>query len=133
MRKILLAVCLLICTTLFAKTGDTGIPPKISKKNDINGAVVSNVNNKPLKEVNVTAYLSSKKEKIVLTDADGYYAFDDLKPGTYKLVFEKEGYNKVVKEKVTIKGDEGFTLDIEMTEEEDFEFLPGIFRFSDLD
>ena len=35
-----------------------------------------------------------KKEKVVITDGTGAYSFDDLKPGVYKFVFEKEGYKK---------------------------------------
>ena len=85
---------------------------------------------KPLTNVSVTAYLTSdKKEKVVLSDSNGNYAFDDLKPGVYKFVFEKDGYKKVTKEKVFIKTDEGFQLNIEMAEEKDFDFIPGAFNF----
>lgn len=106
-------------------------PPGDNKKNDINGAVSASENKKPMKEVNVTAYLLSKKEKSVLTDDNGNYAFDDLKPGTYKFVFEKIGFKKVVKEKVIIKTDEAFQMNIEMVESHDFELVPTPTHFSD--
>src|SRR5882672_5821219 len=51
------------------------------KKNDLAGFVLHAESKKPLKDVNVTAYLISKKEKTVLTDEGGNYAFDELKPG----------------------------------------------------
>lgn len=100
-----------------------------TKKNDINGGVFHSETKKTISNVSVTAYLTSKKEKTVITDSNGNYAFDDLKPGTYKLVFEKQGYKKVTKDKVMIRTDEGFRLNIEMVEEEDFDFMPGAFTF----
>jgi hypothetical protein len=84
---------------------------------------------KPLKDVSITAYLSSKKEKIVLTDEVGGYSFDELKPGTYKFVFEKTGYKKVVKEKVIVKVDEAFQLKVEMLEDKDSDLMPSPFHF----
>ena len=87
---------------------------------------------KPLSNVSVTAYSASKKEKVVLTDASGNYSFSELKPGTYKLIFEKDGFRKVTKEKVTIRQDEGCLLNIEMSDEEDFKIIPQI-MFSDFD
>jgi len=84
-----------------------------------------------LKDVNVTAYLVSKKEKTVTTDEVGNYSFDELKPGTYKFVFEKAGFKKVTKEKVVVKTDEGFQLNIEMIENKDFELVPSPLHFAD--
>jgi len=96
-----------------------------NRKNDIAGGVSNADSKKPLGNVSVTAYSSSKKEKVVVTDNNGNYAFNDLKPGTYRLVFEKTGYRKVTKEKVTIRSDEGCQLNIEMDEEADFRIMPG--------
>jgi len=76
-------------------------------------------------------FLLSKKEKAITTDEDGNYAFDDLKPGTYKFVFEKLGYKKVVKEKIIIKTDESFQMNIEMIQNNDFDLVPTPFHFSD--
>ncbi|MCW3116655.1 MAG: hypothetical protein JWM28_737 [Chitinophagaceae bacterium] len=101
------------------------------KKNDINGSVIQLETRKPVKEVNITAYLESKKEKVVSSDDTGNYAFDDLKPGTYKFVFEKIGFKKVVKEKVRIKTDESFQLNIEMIANNDYDLAPTPLHFSD--
>ena len=101
----------------------------ITRKNDINGGVFHNETKRTISNVSVTAYLTSKKEKVVITDNNGNYAFDDLKPGLYKLVFEKQGYKKVTRDKVLIKTDEGFKLNIVMTEEKDFDLMPGTFTF----
>ena len=101
----------------------------VTKKNDINGGVFHSETKKSISNVSVTAYLTSKKEKTVVTDSNGNYAFDDLRPGIYRLVFEKQGYKKVTKDKVMIRTDEAFRLNIAMVEEEDFDFMPGAFTF----
>lgn len=101
------------------------------RKNDIAGLVVHAENKKPLKDVNITAYLISRKEKAVHTDEMGGYSFEALKPGTYKLVFEKAGFKKVTKEKVVIKTEESFQLNIEMIESKDFDLVPSPLHFAD--
>ena len=98
------------------------------KKDEMNGVVVNADSKKPLKDVSVTAVLISKKEKIVLTDDEGVFSFDELKPGTYKFVFEKAGFKKIVKEKVVIKTDEAFQLNIEMIQSNDYEIMPSPFN-----
>jgi hypothetical protein len=125
--KILLLSVLAIATSCMAKAN--GDPNEATRKNDILGGVYESGTKKPLINVVVTAYLTSKKEKVVVTDDEGNYSFDDLKPGTYKLVFEKEGFKKVTKEKLFIRPDEGFQLDVDMVEERDFDFIPAPFSF----
>jgi hypothetical protein len=131
---------LLLLTTAFsaiaclarANNTEPGVPGapngEENKKNDIAGGVIHADTKKPLSNVSVTAYstTTTKKEKIVLTDASGNYSFNELKPGTYKLVFEKTGFKKVTKEKVTIRSDEGCQLNVEMDEEGEFQIVPGV-------
>jgi hypothetical protein len=100
-----------------------------TKKNDIVGGVIHFDTKKPLGNVNVSAYSANKKEGTAITDDNGYYYFNDLKPGTYKLVFEKYGFKKVTKDKVTIRSDDGFQLNIAMEEEDAFQIMPGLFHF----
>ncbi len=100
------------------------------KKNDIAGAVFHADTKQPLLHVSVTAYSENRKEKVVATDANGYYSFCELKSGTYKLVFEKTGYKKVTREKVMIHSGEGYQLNIEMDEQEGYHLMPGLI-FSD--
>ncbi len=111
---------------------DTGDGPGDGKKDDLNGIVFHSETKKPLKDVSVTAMLVSKKEKIVLTEEDGEYAFDELKPGIYKFIFEKVGFKKITKEKVVIKTDEAFQLNIEMIELSDYEIMPSPFNVGGL-
>ena len=101
------------------------------KKDELNGVVTHSDSKKPLRDVTVTAYLVSKKEKMVFTDDEGGFAFDELKPGTYKFVFEKAGFKKVTKDKVVVKTDEAFHLNIEMIETGNYDLMPSPFHFSD--
>jgi hypothetical protein len=122
--KFLLLISFFVLGSLVAKADtDPG------KKDDIMGSVTGAQGKKPLKDVCITAYLCSKKEKVVITDGTGAYSFDDLKPGVYKFVFEKEGYKKVIKEKVTVKVDEGFQLDIEMLQDDTTDVMPSTSHF----
>ncbi|HMG66749.1 MAG TPA: carboxypeptidase-like regulatory domain-containing protein [Chitinophagaceae bacterium] len=122
--KTLLLVFTFIFGSLLAKANnDPG------KKEDIMGTIVNADGKKPIKDVSVTAYLSSKKEKVVITDGSGAYSFDDLKPGVYKFVFEKDGYKKVIKEKVCVKVDEGFQMDIEMLQDNAADVMPSLSHF----
>lgn len=124
--KLLLFTTLITASAITARANNT-IPGtgEENKKSDIAGGVIQAESKKPLTNVSVTAYSSNKREKVVLTDGSGNYSFNELKPGTYKLVFEKTGYKKVTKDRVTIKSDEGCQLNVEMDEEEAFHIMPG--------
>lgn len=132
MKKYKLILCVSFCLFgfLFSHANDI-IAPELNpaKKNIINGAINSAESKKPIKDVNIIAYLDTKREKVVTSDIKGNYAFDDLKPGTYTLIFQKSGYKKVTREKVIVKFDETFLLDIEMIEDE-YGNIPSPFHFS---
>ncbi len=113
---------------VFAKANDGDPGRGTGKKDDLSGVVIHAESKKPLKDVSVTAILVSKKEKIVLTDDEGSFSFDELKPGTYKFIFEKAGFKKITKEKVIIKTDEAFQLNIEMIQSNDYEIMPSPFN-----
>lgn len=129
-KILLLAICLLGFAVAKASTDPD---PSTDKKkiDEVNGIIVQGENKKPLKDVSITAYSASKKEKTVQTDEAGNYSFDELKPGTYKFVFEKAGFKKITKEKVLVKTNETFQLNIEMIPDSDFELKPSPFHFSD--
>lgn len=127
-----LLLTLVFAVTSFIARADNGIgdnPPGVgeeSKKNDIAGGVIHADSKKPLNNVSVTAYSTTKKEKVVWTDGSGNYAFNELKPGTYKLVYEKDGFKKVTREKVITRPDEGCQINVEMNEEANFQIIPGV-------
>ncbi len=131
-RQFLLAFALLGFSAC-ARANATSVPgDENGKKDDILGTVINADSKKPLKDVNITAYLVSKKEKTEVTDETGNFSFDELKPGTYKFIFEKAGYKRVTREKVVIKTDEAFQLNVEMVESNDFDIMPSPFHFSDV-
>jgi hypothetical protein len=116
-----------------AKANTTTAGEESAHKADILGGVYNHDSKKPLSSVTVTVYSADKKEKVVTTDAAGLYSFDDLKAGTYKFVFEKDGYKRVTREKVTVQPDAGVQLNVEMTMHTSFEIIPGPFHFTDLE
>jgi len=132
-KLLMLAVSVLGVVIARADTGPDPVPVACEngKKNDLAGIILHGESKKPLKDVVVTAYLISRKEKAVQTDEAGNYGFEELKPGTYKFVFEKSGYKRVTKEKVVVKTDEGFQLNIEMIESRDFDLVPSPLLFAD--
>ena len=128
--KIILLTIAMLGFIITKANNITGPGEGDGRKDELNGIVIHAESKKPLKDVNVTAYLISKKEKITSTNDEGGFAFDELKPGTYKFVFEKAGYKKITKDKVVIKTDEAFQMNIEMIESNDFEIMPSPFSFS---
>jgi hypothetical protein len=95
----------------------------------VSGSVRHAGKDKPLKDVQITVFEESNlKSRTVLTDEEGVFGLSSLRPGTYKIVFQKDGYRKVVREKVTVKPEAGIRLDIEM-EEIPYELGPSPFHF----
>ena len=129
-KIILLSLSLLVFAIAKANTDPDPSTDK-NKVNEVNGVIYDSDHKKPLKDVTITAYSVSKKEKTVQTDETGSFSFDELKSGTYKFVFEKVGFKKITKEKVVIKTDETFQLNIEMIENRDLDLAPSPFHFSD--
>ena len=133
--KLLLLTCLAVCLSIMAKANTTpGTGEEEAKRTDVAGGVYHNETKKPLGSVTVTAYAGTKKEKSVLTDRDGNFSFDELKPGTYKFVFEKEGFKKITKERTISRIDEGLQVNVHMEEHSSFDFMPGpsqFFEFED--
>lgn len=123
-----------IGASLVASASD--LPPgtgdESSKRDDIVGGVYHSESKKPLSSVTITATnLASKKEKVVSTDEWGNYSFSDLEAGIYKFIFTKGGYKKVVKDKVQIRQDEAFQIDVALTPHSAYEFLPAPFTFGE--
>ena len=132
MKKISLLL-IAICTLACLQSKATGIGPGNPGKsiNEVAGNIFDSDSKKPIGEVTVTAYSANKKEKFVITDEFGRFEFDELKTGVYKLVFEKVGYRKVVREKIAVKTDETYQMRIEMIEADGFDLMPSPFQFFD--
>lgn len=133
--KKLLYACFLAFAGLLSQTAAANNclkPPNngSESKNEIMGSVYSQENRKPLRDVVVTAFhTAQKKEFRAVTDQQGNFSFNDLKPGMYRLSFDREGYRKVNRDKVLVKTDDGFQINVGMEEDNDFEWMPGTFNF----
>jgi hypothetical protein len=93
------------------------------------GKIFSDETSKPLKDVTITAVLLNKKEKYTISDADGEFGLTELKPGVYKIIFEKDGYRKIVKDKITVKANSQIELNIEMEQNMYFDLAPSPLHF----
>src|SRR5512147_427032 len=114
-QKLLLLIAIFTVGCLQSKASGNITPGNPGKSvNEVAGNIVDGDSKKPLKDVTITAYAANKKEKFVITDEFGRFEFDELRTGTYKLVFEKDGYKRVVREKINVKTDETFQMRIEM-------------------
>ena len=130
MKLKVLFLGLLLTAGAFVAKANNSNPPGDEASNagklDVSGGVLHADTHKPLGNVAITAYTNNKKEKTVYTDNNGAYSFGELKPGTYKFVFEKSGYKKVTKEKVIIRGDDGLLVNVELDDEEVFDLMPSL-------
>ena len=118
-KLLLMAIALLGFAVAKANVDPEPASHEKGKNNEMAGLILHSESKKPLKDVIVTAYLVSKKEKAVQTDETGNYGFEELKPGLYKFVFEKTGYKKVTKEKVVV------------IESKEFDIVPSPLLFAD--
>jgi Carboxypeptidase regulatory-like domain len=95
----------------------------------IYGGVHQANTNKPLRDVIITLIQqNTNREKMFQTNGSGEFGIDDLRPGTYRIVFQKDGYKKVVKDKIVVKTDNVIELQIEM-EETGYDLSPFPFHF----
>lgn len=113
LQNTLLTSLLLGSISTFAYT-PPGAKPKTEFSKIVSGIITDDYN-KPLRDVSIKAVAETSKEHITATSAtNGSYSLVLLKPGIYKLVFEKEGYKRVIKEKIKITDKEMPPVMIEM-------------------
>ncbi|MET0634624.1 MAG: carboxypeptidase-like regulatory domain-containing protein [Chitinophagaceae bacterium] len=132
MRPFILLLTFTLLGSGFVHAGSLSCTdPGLGGREEVLGLIKESGSKKPITRVNITAYLLSEKQKSVISDENGNYSFDDLKPGTYRLTFEKAGFKKVTKEKVLIRTDEGSHVDVEMEETRPIYLGPNALHFSD--
>ena len=128
------AIRLTLTSILFFLGGDImarEVEPECETKintETVFGKVMREDSRRPIQNVTVTAIMQNKKEKYTITDNEGEFGIEALKPGMYKFIFEKDGYRRVVKERVNIKMNEPVELNIEM-EFLNYNLAPSPFHF----
>lgn len=97
---------LLLIVVLFNGITVFGALPPGHSASHLFGTVTDNYD-RPVADVNVIAIPETAPQETVtvFSNRNGNYNLPLLKPGVYRLVFEKDGYKKLVKEKVTISRD----------------------------
>ncbi len=120
--------CFLLSLVIFiAASARANQTPGAGSSADLFGGTVDADSKTPLVNVSVTIISDETKErKQLVTDNNGSFYFNDIKPGTYKVVFQKSGFRKVVREKVSLKENDSFQLNIEMDEVGAFQLFPNI-------
>jgi 5-hydroxyisourate hydrolase-like protein (transthyretin family) len=130
MKHTCIPITLLLLLCSFFSFANNGGKDK-KEDPDMNGFILEAETGRPMKDVNITAYSNTKKEKATTSNANGSFALTDLKPGVYKFVFQKEGFEKVIREKITLKLNEAYQMNVQMSEEENiFDMMPSPLRFS---
>ena len=110
----ILAAGLLLSAVGFA---NNGAKDRSNPDPDLAGVVVTAETGRPIRDVSIIAYnLSAKKERTVVTNEKGGFIIADLKPGVYKLTFQKDGFEKVIREKMVLKANEDLQVNIQMFE-----------------
>src|ERR1700687_5208781 len=90
-----LAYCVLLATVLAAQTSTTETPPKQSENCTVEGHVVlATGGGQPLKKVAIRISSDDAEENsyATLTDAEGHFKIEDMKPGHYNVRIERNGF-----------------------------------------
>lgn len=82
-----------------------------NKPGSIGGVIKDARTKSPLREAVITLISAAfRGQKFALTDSAGFYKVTNLPAGKYEVIFEMEGYNKVVQDSLTLE--DGMTVDL---------------------
>lgn len=109
-KNLLLAfVTIFFFFTLFSQENKQGV---------ISGIVKDARTKSPITEAVITLSSNAfKGQKFAVTDSSGVYKIHNLPPGNYSIMFEMEGYEKFVRDSLTLKNGMSLGCDYEMVEE----------------
>jgi len=96
-----LACCILLVTALAAQTSTPETSSKESENCTVEGHVVLATDGQPLKKVAIRIFSDDAEENSypTLTDAEGHFKIEDMKPGHYNVHIERSGYLEAGKHK----------------------------------
>jgi protocatechuate 3,4-dioxygenase beta subunit len=89
-----LAYCLLLATVLAAQTSTTETPSKESENCTVEEHVLLASGEQPLKKVTIRIFSDDEEENsyTTLTDAEGHFKIEAIKPGHYNVRIERNGF-----------------------------------------
>src|SRR3954454_20506890 len=86
-----------------------------TKEGVISGIVKDAKTKSPITDAVITVSSSAfKGQKFAVTDSEGRYRLNNLVAGVYSVTFEMEGYEKFVRDSLTLKDGMSFALDSEL-------------------
>lgn len=89
-----------------------------NKQGMISGTVKDAKTKSPVREAVITLSSSAfKGQKFAITDSLGVYKINNLPPGKYTISFEMEGYEKCIRDSLTLKDSMSLAIDNEMEKE----------------
>jgi len=133
MKKMIFKLFLVVFYASFslsAWAGDSRLNHLDNNGKEVSGHIKS-AGQAPLKDVTVTIYTEDNQEIVLHTDKKGSFSIGDLKPGTYKMVFTKNGYQKITRQRVVIKENEGFMVKLQMQENDPLHIFPSPLHFGE--
>ena len=96
-----LAYCVLLATALAAQSSATETPSKESENCTVEGHVILTPGEQPLKKVAIRIFSDDTEENsyTAVTDAEGHFKIEDMKPGHYNVHIESNGYLEAGKQR----------------------------------
>jgi uncharacterized GH25 family protein len=84
----------LLATVLAAQTSTTQAPPKESENCVVQGQVVLEPGGQGLKKATIQVFSEDKQELsyVALTDTEGHFKIEDVKPGRYAMRVDRNGF-----------------------------------------
>jgi len=107
MKQIIICTAIIFCSVTGAFAQQSGAATLSGRVTDTAGAVIVGV------KATATQKATGVKRETV-TNSEGLYAFTNLTPGEYELVFERSGFKKYLFQSYTIQVGQSLTRDLQM-------------------
>src|SRR5436190_3087292 len=102
LRTVVVLACLVVPTAAYAQASITGVVK------DTSGAVLPGVT------VEASSPTMIEKTRSVLTDGNGQYRIENLRPGIYSVVFTLAGFSTVQRQDIELNGSFAASVNADM-------------------
>lgn len=116
MKKLIVIIIALVAvaTSTFAKESSKPVEKAPIQASVLTGKIIDKVSGEEL--VGVAVRIDGT-ENICYTDFEGNFAFNNIKPGSYKLDVEMISYEKVTTQKIQVEANEAHELKIKLEQD----------------